>query len=133
MASLRVKVILLPGTHLVDPHGAQAQGVFSSNEVGLQAQLCGMDWISLGSPSNCDEHFGASTIDNSDGCGKTNSGSGTPNSTYLNQMHAARNAAGRSAPDQRIRRKKRRHFCDAMGRELMPTQLPDLMPTPDVF
>jgi hypothetical protein len=46
--------------------------------------------------TNCERRFGASSID-SNGCGKTTSGTGSPNSLYLHQMQAARNAAREEA------------------------------------
>ncbi|MGH7796830.1 MAG: pilus assembly protein TadG-related protein [Candidatus Binatia bacterium] len=54
----------------------------------------GLDRVRLN--TNCERRFGASSIDD-DNCAKTTAGSGNPNSVYLHQMQAARNAAREEA------------------------------------
>jgi hypothetical protein len=87
----------LTGSPLGGPSWSSSAGCFFVKRGGSTSASVSDGLDRFGLASNCDEHFGASTIDNSDGCGKTTSGSGTPNSTYLNQMHAARNAAREEA------------------------------------
>ncbi len=87
----------LTGSPLGNPPWSDGNGCFfvKRGNSTSAAVSDGLDRFNLN--TNCEKHFGASTIDNSDGCGKTTSGSGTPNSLYLHQMQAARNAAREEA------------------------------------
>jgi hypothetical protein len=87
----------LTGSPLGGPSWSDSAGCFFVKRGGSTSAAVsdGLDRFRLS--GNCDEHFGASTIDNGDGCGKTTVGSGSPNSLYLHQMHAARNAAREEA------------------------------------
>ena len=87
----------LTGSPLGGPSWTDSAGCFFVKRGGSTSAAVsdGLDRMKL--DGSCEEHFGASTIDNGDGCGKTTAGSGTPNSLYLNQMQAARNAAREEA------------------------------------
>jgi hypothetical protein len=87
----------LTGSPLGGPGWTDPTGCFFVKRGGSTSAAVSDGLDRFGLSGGCDEHFGASTIDNSDGCGKTTVGTGSPNSVYLNQMQAARNAAREEA------------------------------------
>jgi hypothetical protein len=87
----------LTGAPLGGPSWSDSTGCFFVKKGGSTSAAVSEGIDRFGLDGSCDEHFGASTIDNSDGCGKTTVGSGSPNSLYLHHMQAARNAAREEA------------------------------------
>jgi Putative Flp pilus-assembly TadE/G-like len=85
----------LTGSPLGGPAWTDANGCFfvKRNNSTSPAISDGLTRFRLN--TNCEEQFVFPSI--SDGCGVTVTGSGSPNTLYLNQMHAARNAAREEA------------------------------------
>ena len=86
----------LTGSPLGGPSWSDSAGCFFVKKGGSTSAAVSEGIDRFGLNGSCDEHFGASTIDDN-GCGKTTVGSGSPNSLYLHHMQAARNAAREEA------------------------------------